>query len=135
MGHFNFGLRTSTRLKMLLSRLARPSGQILSRNMSTKLARPEGMKGALVKQIGKNMIIAGVLATIGTYAFYIGVVKARRDVYAEFHRTVDPDAMYERMKSKGVFWAVKAIDEWKEEQAGEAEEGEAEEEAAEEEEE
>merc|ERR1739848_677801 len=87
----------------------------------------------------KNMIIAGVLATIGTYAWYIGVVKARREVYAEFHRTVDPAAMYERMKSKGVFWAFKAIEEWKEEQAEaageEAEEGEAEEEAAEEEEE
>ena len=43
---------------MILSRLARPSGQLLSRQMSTaKLARPDGMKGALVKQIGKNIAI------------------------------------------------------------------------------
>merc|ERR1712083_1086417 len=109
--------------KMILSRLARPSScLILSRNMSTKLARPDGMKGALVKQIGKNIAIAGVLATVVTVAWYYGVVKARRDVYAEFHRTADPDAMYERMKSKGVFWAFRAIEEYKEEQEGEAEE-------------
>merc|ERR1719238_1281318 len=69
------------------------------------------MKGALVKQIGKNIAISFVLATVGTTAFYYGVVKRRRDVYAEWHRTVDPDAMYERMKSKGVFWAFKAIEE------------------------
>jgi len=86
--------------------------------MSTKLARPDGMKGALVKQIGKNMAIATVLATIGAYAFYVGVVKRRRDVYAEFHRTADPDAMYERMKSKGVFWALNTIEEFKAEQEG-----------------
>ena len=90
--------------------------------MSTKLARPDGMKGALVKQIGKNIAIAGVLATVVTVAWYYGVVKARRDTYAEFHRTADPDAMYERMKSKGVFWAFRAIEEYKEEQEGEAEE-------------
>merc|ERR1712203_566755 len=59
--------------------------------------------------------------------------KTQEDVYAEWHRTVDPDAMYERMKSKGVFWAFKAIEEYQEEQAGEAEEEAAEEEAAEEE--
>ena len=72
------------------------------------------------------MGVAFVLATGVTYAWYIGVVKARKDVYAEFHRTVDIDAMYERMKSKGVFWAFKAIEEYQAEQAGEeeAEEGE-----------
>ena len=62
--------------------------------------------------------IATVLATVVTVGWYYGVVKARRDVYAEFHRTYDPDAAYERMKSKGVFWAFKAIDEYKAEQEG-----------------
>ena len=79
-----------------------------------------------MKNIARNMGVAFVLATGVTYAWYIGVVKARKDVYAEFHRTVDIDAMYERMKSKGVFWAFKAIEEYQAEQAGEeeAEEGE-----------
>ena len=72
------------------------------------------------------MGVAFVLATGVTYAWYIGVVKARKDVYAEFHRTVDIDAMYERMKSKGVFWAFKAIEEYQAEQAGEEEEAEGE---------
>ena len=79
-----------------------------------------------MKDIARNMVIAGVLATGVTYAWYVGVVKARKDVYAEFHRTLDVDAMYERMKSKGVFWAFKAIEEYQAEQAGE-EEGEEEE--------
>ena len=74
-----------------------------------------------MKDIARNMVIAGVLATGVTYAWYVGVVKARKDVYAEFHRTLDVDAMYERMKSKGVFWAFKAIEEYEAEQAGEAE--------------
>merc|ERR1712172_84491 len=117
---FQFRPLNSIRPKMVLSRLARPSGQILSRNMAT-LARPDGMKGSLVKQIGKNIAISFVLANIGTAAFYYGVVKRRRDVYAEWHRTVDPDAMYERIKSKGVFWAFKAIEEYQAEQAGEEE--------------
>jgi hypothetical protein len=84
------------------------------------------MRGQLMKNIARNMVVGGVLATGVTYAWYVGVVKARKDAYAEFHRTVDVDAMYERMKSKGVFWAFKAIEEYQAEQAGE-EEGEEEE--------
>ena len=68
-------------------------------------------------------LTATVLATVVTVGWYYGVVKARRDVYAEFHRTYDPDAAYERMKSKGVFWAFKAIDEYKAEQEGKHREG------------
>jgi hypothetical protein len=105
--------------RMIASRLARPSSLVV-RAMSTKaLARPNGMRGQLMKNITKNMGVAFVLATGVTYAWYIGVVKARKDVYAEFHRTVDVDAMYERMKSKGVFWAFKAIEEYQAEQGGE----------------
>ena len=109
---------------MIASRLARPSSLVVrslstSQPMSGALARPGGMRGQLMKNISKNMGVAFVLATGVTYAWYIGVVKARKDVYAEFHRTVDVDAMYERMKSKGVFWAFKAIEEYQAEQAGE----------------
>ena len=105
--------------RMFASRLTRPSSLVV-RAMSTKaLARPSGMKGQLMKNIARNMGVAFVLATGVTYAFYVGVVKARKDVYAEFHRTVDIDAMYERMKSKGVFWAFKAIEEYQAEQGGE----------------
>ena len=104
---------------MIASRLARPSSLVV-RAMSTKaLARPNGMRGQLMKNISKNMGVAFVLATGVTYAWYIGVVKARKDVYAEFHKNLDIDAMYERMKSKGVFWAFKAIEEYQAEQAGE----------------
>jgi hypothetical protein len=109
---------------MIASRLARPSSLVVrslttSQPKSGALARPGGMRGQLMKNISKNMGVAFVLATGVTYAWYIGVVKARKDVYAEFHRTVDVDAMYERMKSKGVFWAFKAIEEYQAEQAGE----------------
>merc|ERR1712086_631050 len=124
---------------MIISRLARPSSQAgqIARTMSTKgLPRPGGMRGQLMKNIARNMVVAGVLATGVTYAWYVGVVKARKDVYAEFHKTLDIDAMYERMKSKGVFWAFKAIEEYQAEQAGEEEAAEEEEaEAVEEEEE
>ena len=105
--------------RMIASRLARPSSLVV-RAMSTKaLARPNGMRGQLMKNISKNMGVAFVLATGVTYAWYIGVVKARKDVYAEFHKNLDIDAMYERMKSKGVFWAFKAIEEYQAEQGGE----------------
>ena len=110
--------------RMIASRLARPSSLVVralstSQPMSGALARPSGMRGQLMKNISKNMAVAFVLATGVTYAWYIGVVKARKDVYAEFHKTLDIDAMYERMKSKGVFWAFKAIEEYQAEQAGE----------------
>ena len=109
---------------MIASRLARPSSLVVrslstSQPMSGALARPGGMRGQLMKNISKNMGVAFVLATGVTYAWYIGVVKARKDVYAEFHKNLDIDAMYERMKSKGVFWAFKAIEEYQAEQAGE----------------
>ena len=110
--------------RMIASRLARPSSLVVralstSQPMSGALARPSGMRGQLMKNIARNMGVAFVLATGVTYAWYIGVVKARKDVYAEFHKTLDIDAMYERMKSKGVFWAFKAIEEYQAEQAGE----------------
>ena len=79
----------------------------MSGNVKAALPRPDGMRGQLMKNITKNMVVAFVLSCTTTAAWYYGVVKARKDVYEEFHKNYDADAAYERMKSKGVFWAFK----------------------------
>ena len=94
---------------MILSRLVRHSGQ-MSRTMST-LARPKGMRGQLMTDIKRNMVVSTILATIGAYVWYVKVVKHRREVYADFHKNTDLDAVYERQKAKGVFTAFAKIEE------------------------
>ena len=79
--------------------------------MSTKpLPRPSGMKGHFVRKITRNIGVAYVFASAVTYSWYFGVQKIRRDVYAEFrndfHNDIDEDDMYQRIKSKGLFWAI-----------------------------
>ena len=76
-----------------------------------KLARPAGMKGQLIKNIQRNMGIAFVLASIGAGAWYVGVIQPRKQQYADFHKQLDAEKMFNRMKSKGVFWYTKAIEE------------------------
>ena len=76
-----------------------------------KLARPAGMKGQLIKNIQRNMGIAFVLVSIGAGAWYVGVIQPRKQQYADFHKQLDAEKMFNRMKSKGVFWYTKAIEE------------------------
>jgi len=87
-----------------------PLAQIISKMpwiMSTKpLSRPGGMKGQFCKKFTKTIGVAYVFASIVTFSWYLGVQKIRKDVYSEFHNDVDEDAMYERIKSKGLFWAI-----------------------------
>ena len=84
--------------------------------MST-LARPKGMRGQLMTDIKRNMVVSTILATIGAYVWYVKVVKHRREVYADFHKNTDLDAVYERQKAKGVFTAFQKIEEYEAELA------------------
>ena len=63
------------------------------------------------------MIGSFLIATAGTVFFYYKVVKRRREVYAEFHKNTDLDAVYERQKAKGVFTAFQKIEEYEAELA------------------
>ena len=76
-----------------------------------KVARPTGMKGQLVANIRKNMIIASVIASVTTAGWYFGVVQERKAAYADFYKTLDVEKMYNRQKSKGVFWCTKDLEE------------------------
>jgi hypothetical protein len=89
-----------------------PLAQIISRMpwiMSNKpLSRPGGMKGQFCKKITKTIGVAYVFASIVTFSWYLGVQKVRKDVYSEFNsfNDFDEDVVYERIKSKGLFWAI-----------------------------
>jgi len=89
-----------------------PLAQIISRMpwiMSSKpLSRPGGMKGQFCKKISKTIGAAYVFAGIVTFSWYLGVQNIRKDVHSEFNsfNDFDEDAVYERIKSKGLFWAI-----------------------------
>ena len=89
-----------------------PLAQIISTMpwiMSSKpLSRPGGMKGQFCKKITKTIGVAYVFASIVTFSWYLGVQKIRKDVYSEFNsfNDFDEDVVYERIKSKGLFWAI-----------------------------
>ena len=79
--------------------------------MAGAIARPSGMRGALMKNIQRNLGVAGVFATVMATGWYFWVVKSRRDAYTEFYKKLDADAMFERQKSKGVFYYNKDMEE------------------------
>ncbi len=53
------------------------------------------------------MIISTVGASVLSVAWYYGINKARRDNYANFYKTYDAEADFQRMKAAGVFNCVK----------------------------
>ena len=73
-----------------------------------KAARPAGMRGALMGVIKKNMVLATGLAIVNSAAWWWLVVKKRKDDYTNFHKNFDPDAMFQRQLSRGVFWYADA---------------------------
>merc|ERR1711862_406792 len=75
--------------------------------MAGAIARPTGMKGHLMKTIQRNLGLATVFASVVTTGWYFWVVKSRKDAYANFYKNLDADAMFERQKSKGVFYITK----------------------------
>ena len=79
--------------------------------MAGAIARPTGMKGHLMKTIQRNLGLATVFASVVTTGWYFWVVKSRKDAYANFYKNLDADAMFERQKSKGVFYYNKDMDE------------------------
>ena len=76
-----------------------------------RLSRPAGMKGQLMLNIRKNLVIATVISTAACVGWYFGVIQPRKQAYANFYKTLDIDKMYERQKSKGIFNCIKAIEE------------------------
>ena len=82
-----------------------------SYTMAGAIARPTGMKGHLMKTIQRNLGMAAVFAGVVTTGWYFWVVKSRKDAYANFYKNLDADAMFERQKSKGVFYYNKDMEE------------------------
>lgn len=80
------------------------------------------MRGMHIKQIKRNLILATATAMVTSTAWYYGIVKARRDNYANFYATYDHVADYERMKAAGVFQATERIAEYEAAQAEAADE-------------
>merc|ERR1712170_44257 len=83
--------------------------------MAGVLARPTGMKGHLMNTIKRNLGLATVFASVMTTGWYFWVVKSRKDAYTNFYKNLDADAMFERQKSKGVFYYNKDMEEGEEE--------------------
>merc|ERR1712071_673721 len=58
-----------------------------------------------------NLIVATIASIVTSTAWYYGVNKARKDAYANFYKTYDAHADFQRMKEAGVFQSVKIIEE------------------------
>lgn len=83
-----------------------------------KLARPSGMRGALINNLKRNMVIAFFLSCGTAGTFWYTVVKNRKDTYTNFHKNFDAQAMFERQKAAGVFQYTRDIADAEEELAG-----------------
>jgi len=85
-----------------------------------KVAKPM-MRGMHVESIKKNIVIATVLSTVTTGAWYFTVNKPRIQAYKDFYANYDAEKDFQRMKALGVFQSCALIAE-KAEEGGEEEE-------------
>ncbi|GLH04811.1 hypothetical protein R5R35_010137 [Gryllus longicercus] len=67
-----------------------------------RLAKPQ-LRGLLNSSIKKNLSVAIVLSIISGIAWKVGVCDVRKKLYADFYRTYDAEADFQRMKNAGVF--------------------------------
>ena len=68
----------------------------------SKLPKPV-MRGMMVSLIKRNMVIAGVVATVTSSAYWYFVARQRKINYENFYKNYDAMKDYERMKAAGVF--------------------------------
>jgi transaldolase len=57
------------------------------------------------------MAWAGVTSSLATVTWWYFVNKARKDAYAEFHKNLDTDKMFQRQLDAGIFTFTKKIEE------------------------
>jgi len=86
-----------------------------------KVAKPV-MRGMHVQNIKKNILIATVLSTVTTGAWYFAVNKPRIQAYKDFYANYDAEKDFQRMKALGVFQSTALIAEKAEEEGGDDEE-------------
>merc|ERR1712179_322636 len=67
-----------------------------------KVAKPM-LRGLHVESIKKNLIIATVLSTVTTSAWYFAINKPRIQAYKDFYANYDAEKDFQRMKALGVF--------------------------------
>ncbi|XP_050689348.1 cytochrome c oxidase subunit 6C-1-like [Eriocheir sinensis] len=70
------------------------------------LAKPV-MRGLLVAQIKKHLIIASGLSTVAVFAWKFMVQDPRIQAYADFYKTYDAQAEFDRMRNLGLFQSCK----------------------------
>jgi len=80
---------------------------------SARLPKPM-LRGHLKQYLTKHLIIGGLLSIAGAFAWKYGVAEPRKRRYAEFYRTYDADADFERMDKLGVFRYFEEYDDYKE---------------------
>ncbi|XP_071449436.1 cytochrome c oxidase subunit 6C-like [Hetaerina americana] len=68
----------------------------------TRLAKPQ-MRGILNSQIARNIAVAFALSIVAGASYKILVSDPRKKRVAEYYRTYDANADFERMKKAGVF--------------------------------
>ncbi len=69
----------------------------------SKLARPSGMRNALLKTIQRNLVGATLFATVCGSSWYYFVALDRKKAYADFHKNFDHDKDFERKLKAGIF--------------------------------
>ncbi|RXG68041.1 cytochrome c oxidase subunit 6C-1 [Armadillidium vulgare] len=73
------------------------------------LAKPK-MRGLLATQITKNITVACILGVVSAVAWKFGIMEPRKKRYADFYKTYDADADFERMRKLGLFQSCPADD-------------------------
>merc|ERR1711874_627605 len=86
-----------------------------------KVAKPM-LRGLHVESIKKNIIIATVLSTVTTGAWYFAINKPRIQAYKDFYANYDAEKDFQRMKALGVFQSTAMIAEKAEEEGGDEDE-------------
>ncbi|GLG99467.1 Putative cytochrome c oxidase [Gryllus bimaculatus] len=71
-------------------------------NSEQRIPKPQ-LRGLLNSAIKRNLLVAIVLTIISGVTWKIGVCDARMKRYADFYRTYDAEADFQRMKNAGVF--------------------------------
>ena len=74
------------------------------------IAKPV-MRGALMSQIKKNMVVAGIVSTGVSAAWWWFVCRDRKLAYESFHKNLDVDKMFARQKAAGVFKSLNDLEE------------------------
>ncbi|XP_058819249.1 cytochrome c oxidase subunit 6C [Topomyia yanbarensis] len=74
--------------------------------VTAKIPKPvlRGLHNASIK---RNLIVAGVLCTISVIATKVLYVDPKKQQYADFYKTYDPNAHFERMRKAGLLESVK----------------------------